>query len=54
MHKPYISNETLLFPPCLGDLIPADAPVRLLSDIVDHMDLSEIYATYSGSAAKPG
>ena len=49
MHKPYISNETLLFPPCLGDLIPADAPVRLLSDIVDHMDLSEIYATYSQS-----
>ena len=49
MHKPYISNETLLFPPCLGDLIPADAPVRLLSDIVEHMDLSEIYATYSQS-----
>lgn len=47
MYKPYISNDTLLFPPNLGDFIPADAPVRLISDIVDHMDLKEIHESYS-------
>lgn len=47
MYKPYISNETLLFPPNLGDFIPQDAPVRLISDIVDLMDLQEIHDSYS-------
>lgn len=47
MYKPYISNDTLLFPPNLGDFIPQDAPARLISDIVDLMDLKEIHASYS-------
>lgn len=47
MYKPYISNETLLFPPNLGDFIPLDAPVRLISDIVDYMDLKELHGSYS-------
>lgn len=47
MYKPYISNETLLFPPNLGDFIPSDAPARLISDIVDVMDLKEIHDSYS-------
>ena len=47
MYKTYISNETLLFPPNIGDFIPADAPVRLISDIVDLMDLKEIHKSYS-------
>lgn len=50
MYKPYISNETLLFPPNLGDFIPDDAPVRLISDIVDLLDLREIHDSYSGGA----
>lgn len=50
MYKPYISNETLIFPPNLGEFIPADAPARLLSDIVDHMDLKEIHDSYSRSS----
>ena len=47
MYKPYISNDTLLFPPNLGDFIPEDAPVRLISEIVDLMDLKEIHESYS-------
>ncbi len=50
MYKPYISNDTLLFPPNLGDFIPADAPARLISDIVDRMDLAEIHDSYSKAA----
>lgn len=49
MYKPYISNDTLLFPPNLGDFIPSDAPARLISEIVDLMDLKEIHASYSKS-----
>lgn len=47
MYKSYISNENLLFPPNLGDFIPEDAPVRLISDIVDRLDLTEIHDSYS-------
>lgn len=47
MYKPYISNETVLFPPNLGDFIPQDAPARLISEIVDLMDLKEIHDSYS-------
>ena len=47
MYKDYIPNETLLFPPNLGDFIPSDAPARLISEIVDHMDLKEIHNSYS-------
>ena len=50
MYKPYISNDTRLFPPNLGDFIPEDAPVRLISEIVDLMDLKEIHASYSASS----
>lgn len=49
MYKPYISNETQLFPPNLGDFIPQDAPARLISDIVDIMDLKELHESYSKS-----
>ncbi|WP_280122946.1 transposase, partial [Duncaniella muricolitica] len=47
MYKSYIPNDNLLFPPNLGDFIPADAPARLISDIVDLMDLKEIHDSYS-------
>ena len=50
VYKSYIPNESLLFPPNLGEFIPADAPARLISDIVDHMDLTEIHESYSKSS----
>ena len=49
MFKPYISNETLLFPPCLGDFIPQDSPVRLISDIAERLNLKPIIDSYSPS-----
>lgn len=47
MYKYYVSNENLLFPPNLGDFIPEDAPVRLISDVVDQLDLTEVHNSYS-------
>ena len=47
MYKSYIPNDRLLFPPNVGDFIPNDAPVRLISDIVDRMKLTEIHDSYS-------
>jgi len=35
--KSYNQNAYLLFPPCLGDLIPENAPVRVLNSIVDDL-----------------
>ena len=46
MYKTYISNDQLLIPPNLGDFIPADAPVRLISDIVDLMGVLQNLRTF--------
>ncbi len=47
MYKPYIPNENLIFPPNLGDFIAEDAPVRLISDIVEQLSLKEVHESYS-------
>lgn len=49
MYKNYIPNENLLFPPNLGDFIPEDAPVRLISQIVEQLDLKDVHGSYSQS-----
>lgn len=49
MYKPYIPNENLIFPPNLGDFIPEDVPVRLVSEIVERLDLKEVHDSYSKS-----
>lgn len=46
--KPYNQNQNLLFPPNLSEMIPEEHPVRLVSTIVDKLDISEILATYKG------
>lgn len=45
-HKFYNQNDSLLFPPSLGELISATHPVRIVSDILDKFDISDIEATY--------
>ena len=50
MFKSYCQQEQLIFPPNLGDFIPLDAPVRLVSSIVDQLDMEQVFATYSSSA----
>lgn len=47
-YKSYNQNELLLFPPCLGDLVPDNHPVRVVNSVVDMLDISEIEATYKG------
>jgi transposase len=49
--KPYNQGQTQLFPTDIGSLIPANHPVRFLSSIVDELDLTELYATYSKEGA---
>ena len=46
--KSYNQNQNLLFPPCLGDLIPETHPVRIVNAILDKIDIREIEATYKG------
>ena len=46
MHKNYNQNDSLLLPPSLGELIPLTHPVRIVSDILDKFDISDIESTY--------
>ena len=49
--KSYNQNDNLLFPPCLGDFIADNDPVRVLNAVVDNLDISEIEASYEGGGA---
>ena len=49
--KSYNQNDNLLFPPCLGDFIADNDPVRVLNTVVDNLDISEIEASYEGGGA---
>ncbi len=40
--KSYNQNDSLLFPPSLGELIPENHPVRTVSVIIDKLDISGI------------
>lgn len=47
MFKPYNQNQAQLLPPNLSDLIASDHTARLISQVIDEMDLSFIENTYS-------
>lgn len=49
MYKPYTPDEKLIFPPNLGEFIPEDAPARLISEIVEQLNLQELHDSYSKS-----
>ena len=46
--KSYNPNDNLLLPPCLGDYLPQNHPARVVSAIIDRLDISEIEAGYVG------
>jgi len=46
--KEYSQGQGCLFPLRLEDKIPADAPVRLVNQIVDQLDISGVINTYKG------
>ena len=44
--RPYQPQQCLLLPPSLDDWLPEDHLARFVSDLVDQLDLSCIYAAY--------
>ena len=48
VYKSYNQNDSLLFPPTLGDLIPDSHPVRTVSAVIDRLDITGIESTYKG------
>ena len=46
--REYIQDQPYLFPPNLEDFIPEHHPVRIVNQIIDDLDLSDLYQSYSG------
>jgi transposase len=46
--KSYNQGEILMFPTSLDEKVPADSPVRLINQIVDNLDLTDVINTYKG------
>ena len=53
-YKPYSQSEQWLFPPSLGELVPENHFVRIVSKTVDEMEIKEIFAknTKGGGASR--
>jgi len=44
--KPYQQNQTYLFPPNLEDLVAINHPVRVVSEVIDRINIDSIIAKY--------
>ena len=49
--KPYATNQTLLLPQSLEELIPKDHLVRVVNQVVDKMELGAIINSYAGGGS---
>ena len=49
--KDYEQNQMWLLPPSLGELIPSNHIVRLVSEAIDGMDMSKLLNAYEGGGA---
>lgn len=47
MFKSYTTNDNLILPPSLGELIPGNDPVRVVNRIMEEIDLKGLYGKYS-------
>lgn len=45
------SSQIYLLPPSVDDYVPEDAPVRIVSEMIDGMDHRRLYARYKGGGA---
>ena len=45
--KPYTPNQIYLLPPNMNDGLPEGHMAPFISDVVDHLDLELIYASYA-------
>jgi transposase len=48
LFKAYQQNQVYLFPPSLEDMIADNHPVRVVSDVIDHIDIDIIIKKYKG------
>ena len=46
--KPENQKQSLLFPPCLDELIPKTHVVRVVNEIIDRLDTSSLKESYKG------
>ena len=49
--KSYLQKQQQLLPPSLNELIPENHPARIIDDLIEKMDLNELYQTYKGGGA---
>ncbi len=49
--KAYKQNQTYLFPPNLDDLIDGNHPVRVVSEVIDHIDIDILIKKYKGGGS---
>lgn len=51
--RSYTTNQTVLFPQRIDENIAENDPVRIVSSIVDHLDMSSVNKLYSGMGRCP-
>lgn len=49
--KAYLQNQSFLFPPSIEDMISANHPVRVVSEVIDHIDIDVLIKKYKGGGA---
>lgn len=49
--KDYDQSQPMLIPPSLDDLIDIAHPARVINDIIERVDLSRVFAEYTGGGA---
>ena len=48
VYKSYSQGQVSLFPASLDEKVPQDSPTRLINQIVDNLDISDVIKTYKG------
>ena len=51
--RSYTTNQMVLFPQRIDDNIAENDPVRIVSSIVDHLDMSSVNKLYNGMGRCP-
>ncbi|MEM2947701.1 MAG: IS1182 family transposase [Candidatus Bathyarchaeia archaeon] len=51
LFKPYNQNQLMLLPPSLEELIPEGHLARVVNQVIEELDLSELIETYKGGGA---
>jgi transposase len=46
--KAYLQNQSFLFPPSIEDMIGANHPVRIVSEVIDRIDIDVLIKKYKG------